>query len=92
LLAQSPRDDDAWEEHSQACAMVLLELHASVQGGVMERCSRMIQDFATAQGNLDDDESYLNYSTLTGDHGGNHLHFLKIPELQKMIPMQGMVK
>jgi len=84
LLAQSPHGDDAWEQHSQACAMVLLEFHASVQGGEMEHCLHMILDFATAQESLDDGGSYLNCSTLTGDHGEDHFHFLKTLELRKI--------
>jgi hypothetical protein len=79
LLVQSPHDDDALEEHSQSCVMVLLELHAFVLGGETVHCLQMIPDFATAQGNWDDGGSYLNYSTLAGDHGQDRFHFLKIP-------------
>jgi hypothetical protein len=42
----------------------------------------MIQGLAIEQENLGDDGSYLNYSTLTGDHGQKNFHFLKIQELQ----------
>lgn len=74
--------------------MVLLELHAFVQGSEMEHCLQMIQGLAIEQENLGDDGSYLNYSTLTGDHGQKNFHFLKIQELQvkKKIHIQGMIR
>jgi hypothetical protein len=48
-------------------------------GGETVHYLQMIRDFATAQENWDDRGSYLNYSTLTGDHSYDRFHFLKIP-------------
>ena len=57
----------------------------------MEHCLHMILDFATAQESLDDGGNYSNYSTITGDHGEDHFHFLKTLELRKK-SMQIVVK
>jgi hypothetical protein len=81
LLARNQHDGGAWGEHSQAYAMVLLELHAFGQEGETEHCLHRILDFATAAENWNGDGSYLNCSTLTGDYGEDHFRFLKTQAL-----------